>query len=117
MLLVELLAHILDEGRALADRKEMEVNWRWVEQALANIRAYQKEFSDALEKRDALALAHAAGQFVSIRKYFWDTPLNWSKLEKELLQCAEATAEKAGKVEFSINPFDPVNLAEIQRIL
>lgn len=115
--LAGVLARVRDEGHTLADRKGTDVNWRWVEQALANIRTYQNEFSKALAKRDPVAISYAAEQFVSIRKYFEDTPLEWSKLEKDLQYHAAMTAERAGKVAFSIDPFDPVSLAEIQRSL
>jgi hypothetical protein len=115
--LADVLARVRDEGRILADRKGAEVNWQWVEQALANIRAYQNEFSQALENRDPIVLRHAAEKFVSIRKYFADTPLEWSTLENDLQNSASTTAEKAGHVAFSIDPFDPVNVAEMKRLL
>jgi hypothetical protein len=115
--LAGVLARVRDEGHTLADRTGTDVNWRWVEQALANIRSYQNEFSKALAKRDPVAISYAAEQFVSIRKYFEDTPLEWSKLEKDLQYHASMTAQKAGKVAFAIDPFDPVSLAEIQRSL
>ena len=101
----------------LAESTGQEGNWRWVEQALTNIRAYQNQFAQALAKRDPIGLSHAARQFASIRYYFEDTSLEWSKQEKDLREHASMTAEKAGKVAFAIDPFDPFRLAEIQRSL
>ena len=115
--LADVLTRILEEGKALAGRAGKEIDWHWVEQALANIRAYQKELSAAAAARDAKLLLHAARKFASIRKYFEDSAPDWSNRHDELLRQASMTADKGGEIASSIDPFDPVNLADIQRSL
>lgn len=115
--LIDVLTRVRDEGRTIADRGNKDVNWKWVEQALANIRAYQKELSEGIRKRDPIVISHAAWKFMSIVKYFEDTSLEWSKLEKDLDDQVSDTAARGGEVGSAIDPFDASSLAEIQRSL
>jgi hypothetical protein len=115
--LVQLLARMEDEGRTLAQRPGAKVNWRWVEQAAANVRAYTEELDKSIALRDPRAVAYAAEQFVSLRKYFEDTSLTWSRMESEVRKQVSQVATLAGKVAFSINPFDSQNMKDVQAIL
>jgi len=115
--LADVLARVRDEGRTIADRGNKDVNWEWVQQALENIRAYQEELSKGLRTRDPILIYHAADKFRSIRKYFLDTSLEWSKMEQDLENQASETAARGGKVASAINPLDASSLDEIQRSL
>jgi len=115
--LILLLTQMREEGRNLAQRPGAKVNWQWVDQALTNTENYAGELDKSIALRNPAAVAYAAEQFVSMRKYFEDTSLTWSRLESEVRSQVSALATQAGKVAFSINPFDAQNVRDVQRIL
>ena len=114
---MSLLAQVRDEGRSLSRSSGKEVNWPWLDQALTNVRNYRDQLQSSIAARDPVAISYAAEQFVSMRKYFEDASLEWSKAEAELRKSVSSLARQAGTVAFAINPFDPKNLQEIRRAL
>lgn len=115
--MVQLLTRMRDEGRTMAQRPGAKVNWQWVDQAVTNLQNYSASLDKSIALRDPTAIAYAAEQFVSLRKYFEDTSLTWSRLESDVRQGVSQLATQAGKVAFAINPFDAQNVADVRRVL